>query len=322
MADGKQIRPCPNPQPLSPNPRQKIEIAVGEPSPKKETAKGHLAGGPCLRCHGSCGEALGRSVSSCLTMNFNRGPETVDITQVNFLATSVERPIPRDSWMPVAQLQSSPVTPEYFIAPSTIEYHKRTRLQTQLLLRLAAVSAPVWITPGYHSPRCKNGSKSFATCLDVLDVPQLLLHLAAVSAAIWITPSHNIAGFKNGSQSLGSCLDVLDVPQLLLHLAAVSAVICTTPGHNSPRFQNGSKSTVICLDVLDVSQLLLRLAAVSAFFGITPGQNSPRFKNGSKSIFNCLDVLDFLQLLLHPAAVSAATWITPAPDSSMAAKAP
>ena len=86
--------------------------------------------------------------------------------------------------MPVAQLQSSPVTPEYFIAPSTIEYHKRTRLQTQLLLHLAAVCPEFWITPAHNSPRCKNGSKSFATCLDALDVPQLLLHLAAVSATM------------------------------------------------------------------------------------------------------------------------------------------
>ena len=90
------------------------------------------------------------------------------------LATSVQR-LPRDFWTPVTQLQRTPVTPS-FTVPCTIECQNRTRLQTQLLLPLAAVSAAIWITPGHHSPRCKNGSKStIGSCLDVLDAPQLLL---------------------------------------------------------------------------------------------------------------------------------------------------
>ena len=41
----------------------------------------------------------------------------------------------------------------------------------QLLLHLAAVPTPAWITPGHNSPRFTNGSKCILSCLDVLDVP-------------------------------------------------------------------------------------------------------------------------------------------------------
>ena len=75
-----------------------------------------------------------------------------------------------------------------------------TQIQAQLLFLLVAVSAKLCMTPCHNRPRFKNGNKSTASCLDVLDVPQLLLHVAAVSAPVCNTPGHNGARFKNGSQ--------------------------------------------------------------------------------------------------------------------------
>ena len=57
------------------------------------------------------------------------------------------------------------------------------RLQAQLLLHSAAVSAPFWISPGYNCPRFKNGSSSVSS-LYVMKLPQLLFHTSAVSTIL------------------------------------------------------------------------------------------------------------------------------------------
>ena len=96
----------------------------------------------------------------------------------------------------------------------------------QLLLRLAAVSATVWSTPGHNSPRLKNGSKYDK----LLSPPQ-----SGAPQDTTDPDSRMAAKAPSVAWMLWTFLSCSLAP------GSVSTKVWMTPGHNKPRFKNGSK---------------------------------------------------------------------------------